>query len=455
MDRRGFLVGGAAMTALAPRALADVDDLRTAAREAWLYGLPLVQSARVRAAAIGISPRLGTPGFGEFAHMRSPADPQMRLFSAPEADVLYSSAWIFLPAGGEAKIGVPAAGGRYVCLTLADMYGNVLHTTEGKDVRDEGRELNLVGPPARVGVGDVKVTAPPMPRLGHLIHTRQRWVWALARVHLEGPGDLAAAHAFQDGLSVRVKPTAPTPAPSVALDAPWGDYFYAVQQLIEENPPPAVETDYFRRLAALQLGMQGGFEKARFADADTSQILAGVAEAQDLARGPRASDAAAGWVWPDPGIGDFGLDFLARARSALSQPTAPPSTAVLSLRAVAPNGALSFSGAGPWRLVLPGPAPAAGFWSLTLYEVRPDGQLFLGDTPQRRYALGGWTPGLRRRRDGAIEIWIGRSPPDGAPASNWLPAPPRGSFALILRAYAPAAALTDRSYRPPPVEPFG
>ena len=51
MDRRAFLAGGVAL-ASAPAAFADSDDLRTAAREAWLYSLPLIQTARARAATL-------------------------------------------------------------------------------------------------------------------------------------------------------------------------------------------------------------------------------------------------------------------------------------------------------------------------------------------------------------------------------------------------------------------
>jgi hypothetical protein len=100
-------------------------------------------------------------------------------------------------------------------------------------------------------------------------------------------------------------------------------------------------------------------------------------------------------------------------------------------------------------VVLPSP-PADGFWSLTLYEPQPDGRLFLTENPLDRYHVSGWTPGLRRRADGAVEIIVSRERP--GQGENWLPAPANGPFALILRAYAPGEAILKRSYRPPPVE---
>jgi hypothetical protein len=123
---------------------------------------------------------------------------------------------------------------------------------------------------------------------------------------------------------------------------------------------------------------------------------------------------------------------------------------VTSLRATTPTGARTFSSTGRHRLVLPAAPPADGLWSLTLYEAQADGRLFLTENPIGRHFIGGWTPGLSRQPDGAIEIAVSRANPDRA--ANWLPAPSEGAFALVLRAYAPADAVLSRKYRPPAVE---
>ena len=182
------------------------EDLRAAAREAWLYGLPLIETARLRAAAIGDRPEPGRPGFNSFNHQRVPAGAGLREFSAPEADVLYSSAWIYL-AGGPATIAIPATGGRYFALALFDLYGNVLETVEGRAAAKDGHDITVIGPPPRVGMAGYTAPAPRLPALHRMVHTRGNWVWALARTHLEGDRDLAGAHQVQDRLEVRTKPT--------------------------------------------------------------------------------------------------------------------------------------------------------------------------------------------------------------------------------------------------------
>ena len=81
-----------------------------------------------------------------------------------------------------------------------------------------------------------------------------------------------------------------------------------------------------------------------------------------------------------------------------------------------------------------------------------DGQFFFTDNPIRRYSIGDRTPGLSRRADGGLDIWIGRVDPGGTHTANWLPAPAKGPFALILRAYLPKNDLLSGRYRLPAVE---
>jgi hypothetical protein len=289
-----------------------------------------------------------------------------------------------------------------------------------------------------------------MPLIHRAIKTPGPWVWALARIHVGDQHELAAAHALQDGIEISVKTAPSSPAPAPALDAAWGDYFFAVQKLIEENPPGADETMFFRRIAALQLGMYDGFEKARFADVDAEAAEAGAREGRRLLQGP-PTVADGGWIYPAADLGDFGMDFPYRARMTLAFPGALPPAEALTLRAVAPGGGVSFNSAERYRLTLPGPPPVDGFWSLALYQETPEGRLFLPDNPANRGCIDDRTP-LRRRAGGAIDIWIGRTDPGAAYGANWLQPPAHGPFGLVFRAYQPGAALVERRYRLSPVE---
>ncbi|MFO0433548.1 MAG: DUF1214 domain-containing protein, partial [bacterium] len=95
--------------------------------------------------------------------------------------------------------------------------------------------------------------------------------------------------------------------------------------------------------------------------------------------------------------------------------------------------------------------PVEAFWSLSLYEALPSGELFFFDNPLQRFAIGDRTQGLRFSSSGALEILIAPDDPGEAMRANWLPCP-RGPFALVMRAYRPAPALVLGDYRLPPVE---
>ena len=53
------------------------------------------------------------------------------------------------------------------------------------------------------------------------------------------------------------------------------------------------------------------------------------------------------------------------------------------------------SGPHIYRLTVPpGGTPADSFWSISLYELMPDGPRFFGRNPIERYSVGDRTPGL-------------------------------------------------------------
>jgi len=65
------------------------------------------------------------------------------------------------------------------------------------------------------------------------------------------------------------------------------------------HPPPPEEAAFFARIAPLQVGMDGGFERARFADEDLPSLDAGAAEGRRLvaARGADAVFVKSPQAW--------------------------------------------------------------------------------------------------------------------------------------------------------------
>ena len=158
MNRREFLsvLAAAASSGLPAQGLAAPTDLRSAAREAWIYCLPLIETARVRAHGPEYAPSAnGGDGINAFIHYRDLATPAERLVTSPNVDTLYSLAFVDL-ANGPATVALPATGKRYFSLHLMDMYTNSFAVIGTRTNGGDGGAFCSLGratplPPARSG----------------------------------------------------------------------------------------------------------------------------------------------------------------------------------------------------------------------------------------------------------------------------------------------------------------
>ena len=407
-------------------------DLRTAARYAWLYTLPLIEIATTRARGQKVGHHMGV-----FAHIRALATHRHRAVTTPNNDTLYSTAQVDLGAG-PVTITLPAAGERYLSLALMDAYTNNFVILGTRTTGPDGGTFRLVGP-GEAAEGPNVIRAPT------------NHVWALARILVEGPHDLEAAREVQAGISMQ-GPASEPPGPFAHRSADWRDYFASAAALLAANPPPVTDLGLLRRIAPL--GLLEGFDPARFTAAEVAEIEAGVAEARKEAKrgGLGGAEFIAGWSYPSARLGDFDQDYGYRAAVALSGLAALPPAEAMYMRAEGDLPGDLHDGTKLWRLHFPadGHLPVNSFWSLTMYEATSDGQFFLTDNPRDRYAIGDRTPGLTTNPDGSLDIWLGHDDPGPERRSNWLPAP-AGPFALFMRTYLPKAELLDGKYRIPAI----
>ncbi|PZR33819.1 DUF1254 domain-containing protein [Caulobacter segnis] len=411
----GFAPGLAASAALAADA--------TAARDAYLYALPLIEMATTRARM------LKAPGaaINRLDHARTLADHTSRRVTTPNNDTLYSIAFLDLTKG-PATLTIPPMGQRYYSAAVMDMFTNNNVVLGTRTISGEGGIFTLVGPgQASTGPNPVRIATPH--------------AWLLLRVLTDGGDDLAAAHKAQDGFLLKGAPAAPVPA-YATRDAAPDAYFAAARALLASDPAPPSDLRILRRTAAY-LGA-GPFDAASAADGvDEARLITQFAKGRQTFTG--------GWAYPRPSLGDFGQDYLYRAIVALQGLGALPVAEAMYMKAAGDDEAGLFTGDGLYRLSLPAKLPLDGFWSLSMYEATTDGQFFFTDNPLGRYTIGDRTKGLKRNTDGSLDIWIGRTDPGGERSANWLPAPKAGPFAMYLRAYLPRAELLDGRFRLPPV----
>ena len=436
MDRRAFLVLTGAIAMLpAARALAAEGDLKGAAREAWIYALPLIEMANTRQAQ--------SPGLvaNRFHHVRKLTDPSRRQVTAANNDTLFSSAWFDL-SQGPVTLTVPDGGHRYLAVQLLDMYTNtnacISKRTFSREIGPEGGTFTLVGPGQR--------NKGPNP-----VHLATSHGWALARILVDGPDDLNTACAVQDKI-ILTGPAIPLAGGFAHRSAAPADYFASVARLLQSDPPPRQDRAALARFAALGLSPGKPFDSGKLSASDLAEIEAGIAEARSkIVSAGKSAHFIDGWSYPKANLGNFEQDYVYRAIVALVGLAANTPEEALYLSPQGESGRL-FTGDGPYKLHLPTPPPVKAFWSLTMYEATVEGQLYLTANPLTRYSIGDRTKGLRTNPDGSLDIWIGRSDPGSDRTANWLPAPASGPFSLSFRAYWPREEFRDGRYRLRPIE---
>jgi hypothetical protein len=443
LDRRQFLaatIGTVASARAYAEAHSDVTSqavapgsLRVAACDAWIWGLPLIEMAEQRAArfADGVKPNT-------FQHQRALVTAKGQFVTTPNNDTLYSQAWLNLE-NGPVTISVPASGSRYYCVPLMDMYSNNFAIVGTRTSGPNARTFTVVGPHETANIPEA-------------IRAPTNSVWILGRTLVDGDGDLAKAHAFQDGWMIK-GPEGDMPKSYVRRSAPWNEYFAAVQALMNENPPPVTDSRMMDSIAPL---LQSGktFDSARFPPEQVAEIEAGIGDYRGRLLQIRKNTLVRnGWAFPRYSMGDFGQDYDYRAAVAIGGLAALPRVEAMYLRASGPDGR-GFDSSKSWKLAftpdqLP---PVDSFWSLSMYRLMPDGGLYFIENPINRYTVGDRTAGLKRGPDGSLEIVMSRAEPTPSSNANWLPAPAEGNFIPILRAYLPKAALLEGSHQLPAIQ---
>lgn len=152
-----------------------------------------------------------------------------------------------------------------------------------------------------------------------------------------------------------------------------------------------------------------------------------------------------GWSYPRPDMGRFGDDDFYRAAVALGWLAALPAEEAIYVTAITDAAGAALDGNRAYRLTIPARVPIAGFWSLSMYEVAPDGRLFFTRNAVDRYAIGDRSAGLLRNADGSVTIAIQPERPQGSTVANWLPTP-KGPFRVTFRAYLPRKALLSGTF---------
>ncbi len=428
-------------------------DLVATARDGFVFGYPLVLMDVTRSVFLNdVSPDGARSITNRFTHRRRFPDASFTAVVSPNADTLYSTAWIDVQTE-PVILTVPSSAGRYYLLPLMSAWTDVF-ASPGTRTTGDGAQTFAISGPGWVG---------QLPDGIREIRSPTAMVMLIGRTQTKGDADYASAHRFQDALSLTPLstwnaedvPSAPPPVdPSIDVTSPPPaqveamdpvTFFTRLADLMLANPPSASDQELMDRLATIGL-RPGSFQAPPGAiPALKEGIEIGI---EQVISGPsRAPTATEGWTM-NRDLGSYGTDYLKRAHVALVGLGAN-----LDEDAVYPHTSSDGAGrafTGDRRYVLRFPPnkqpPARAFWSLTMYDER---HYFVAN-PLSRFAIGDRDP-LRLDPDGSLDLWIQHESPGPDREANWLPAP-AGPFNLILRIYWPAAAVLDGTWTPPAVK---
>jgi hypothetical protein len=463
LGRRTLLAG-----ALAAPTLAQAQDspaaLRDLARRATIYLFPVYEMYRTRWRATVDESNPLRQRLNRFRHIQTLADDGVRTVTTPNADTLYSTAWLDLSVE-PLFLTVPPVGDLYYSYAFLDLFTDnfavVSHRLQG------GRPPTqmIVGP---AWTGDMSSEV-------RLIRAPTNSVWLIGRIVVDGPDELDRARTLQGRVLLEApdmrnerriletrelmrqrtqappEPVADSPAANAS--EPF-DLFDVGMRALAESPLPERDKPLLEALAPLKLKPGRKFDRRAFGTVELRAVKAGIEQghADIRAAAGRPGRTIDGWTYGERHLGNFGDDYLYRAATALTGLGALMPNEAIHVTCNSDGGGRPLNGANRYEITFPAGAlpPVRAFWSLSAYEVAPDGRAFFVDNPLGRHAVGDRTPGLVHGTDGSLTLHIQREPPDGPRAANWLPAP-AGPMRLVLRAYQPAEAMIEGLYRLPSV----
>ncbi|MDV7145815.1 DUF1254 domain-containing protein [Tropicimonas sp. TH_r6] len=125
--------------------------------------------------------------------------------------------------------------------------------------------------------------------------------------------------------------------------------------------------------------------------------------------------------------------------------TAPPvgSGSVYAMTARDINGDY-LDGSKTYKVDLPGPVPAANFWSFMMYSGQTRSML---ETDQKFPGMDSNRDGIRANDDGGFSVYVGPKAPEGW-ENNWVQTMPGKSFNMMFRLYGPLEPWFDKTWKP-------
>lgn len=425
--------------------------------DAYVFGYPLVTMEITRRVMTNTAEPKGTHApMGHLVRMRVYPDASFKDVTAPNADTLYSPAWLDL-AKEPYTLSLPDMEDRYFLMPMLSGWTDVFEVPGKRTTGTKAQTYAITGP-------NWKGTLPEGVKQ---LKSPTSMVWLLGRTYCSGtPDDYKACHAIMDKyqlmpLSAYGKPYTPPAGkvdPSIDMKTAVRDqvhkmsaaeYFTLFAKLMKDNPPAAADAPMVAQMASIGLVPGKDFDVSKL-PAATAKEIPGAAQKKIMGHFKNAGADINGWTFTTE-AGVYGTNYLQRALiTAIGLGANRPQDAVYPTSEVDSEGK-PYSGANRYIMHFPkGQSPPAdGFWSITMYN----GDYFFVDNPLNKYTVS-LRNDLKYNADGSLDIYIQNESPGKDKEANWLPAP-KEKFVLMMRLYWPREkdpSIIDGTWKPPAVK---
>jgi hypothetical protein len=434
------------------------DEARAIAKEAYIYGFPMVDSYRIQYAYFvdTNNPEFKAP-WNQIRNIPRVYTPDDRAVQTPNSDTPYSMLGLDLRAE-PMVVTVPRIDkSRYFSVQLIDLYTFNFDYIGSRTTGNDGGSFLIAGP-RWIG------TQPP--GIKKVFRSETELVLAAYRTQLFKPSDLDNVKKVQEGYKVQPlsqflgKP-APLAAPRIDFIKPLTsdqertspEFFDILNFVLQFCPTDPSEKDLMARFARLNIGAGKSFNADKLKPEMKKAVADGMSDAwQAFAEAKKQADSG------KLTTGDvFGTrehlknNYLYRMLAAVLGIYGNSAQEAIYPAYTVDASGQKLDGANRYTLrfaagQLP---PVNAFWSLTMYEMPSS---LLVANPIDRYLINSpMLPNLKRDADGGITLYIQHDSPGKDKESNWLPAP-SGPFVMFMRLYWPKTAALDGTWKQPPLQ---
>jgi hypothetical protein len=430
------------------------EEARAIAREAYIYGYPIVDSYRIQYAYfVDKNDKSYKAPWNQIKNIPEVYTPADTAIQTPNSDTPYSFVGLDLRAE-PIVISVPEIEKeRYYSIQFIDAYTfNFAYVGSRATGNDAGSFL-IAGP-------NWKGEKPA--GIKEVIRSETDFDMVVFRTQLFNPADIDNVKKIQaqykaQPLSAFLGKPAPPAAPAVDWIRPLTqdeektslEFFNVLNFVLGYCPTVPSEVDLMKRFARIDVGGGMTFDPTKLSPEIKTAIEQGRADAYEAFAGQvklmDEGKLTSGEVF---GTRKFlKNNYLYRWLATIGIYGNTKQEAMYPVYRVDAEGK-PLTGANRYTLhFAPGEyPPVKAFWSITMYDLP---QSLLVANPINRYLINSpMLPEMKKDADGGLTIYIQNESPGKDKESNWLPAP-KGPFAMYMRLYWPAQAALDGSWTAP------